>query len=493
MRLIRPSTRALLGTTLLGALAACGAPARPRGVLLVSIDSLRADHLGCYGYASETRPDVRTSPMIDDRLAARGTRFEKVVSTTSWTLPAHMALLTGLPDELHKVQDYPDRLHESRRLVTEVFQDAGWATFGAWSGPNLHPAFGFGRGFERYVDCSSAVVVDPDVFDVDRESARDVWSIQDLHQRSHQGETSTALVAAFEAWFEERDEDRPFFAFVHMWDVHYDYVPPPGFDVFYPEYDGSIDGHGIDELRLTLPILEKDVNQLKALYDGELRWTDSNVGRLLDVLERSGALDDTIVVLTSDHGDEFFEHGQLKHRDTLFEEVVRIPLIVSWPAGVPSGRSVDGLASITDVAPTLLELCGLPRPAGMWGRSLAPALHGELPARAAPMSLVRRGDGLILRGAHGDDHKFVRDDRLGGLGLYRLDRDPLERLQYRVDAGALAPDHPRLAGLVDFWGELDDLARDLPRDATGELDEEHLRALEAFGYGGSDEDEDEEQ
>ena len=200
--------RGLLLTPLLLPLGGCGAEAEtPRGVLLISIDSLRADHLSSYGYRAPANPGQPTSPAMDAVLADQGVRFETVVSTTSWTLPSHLAMLSGRPNELHGVQEIPDRLPNEVPLVAESLGAAGFRTAGFWSGPNLHPWFGFERGFELYEDCSARPMADPEVFALNDEEA-DHEAVMAAHDDSHQGITGSRVIDAFEGWFEELDEVR---------------------------------------------------------------------------------------------------------------------------------------------------------------------------------------------------------------------------------------------------------------------------------------------
>jgi arylsulfatase A-like enzyme len=472
----------------------------PRGVLLVSIDSLRADHLSCYGYRSATNPGLDTSPVIDRMLAASGARFTQAVSTTSWTLPSHMSMLTGLPAELHGVRELGLVLDDDKTLLAEVFRSAGWRTGGFWSGPNVHPFFGFGRGFEAYVDCSTSTVSDPEALfaigpgltaeEIDAKSA----DLKSLHGSSHVGQTGPRLVAAFDTWFDEIGDDERFFAFVHMWDVHYDYEPPPEFDRFDPSYAGRDNGVGVTERYPgTKPPAPRDLEHIIALYDGEILFTDHNVGRLLERLQRAGRLDDTLVVLTSDHGEEFREHGMFGHGNTLYEESVRVPLILRYPERVPAGTTVDATASLVDVAPTILELCDLPAPDGMWGRSLLPALGGDLAQRPAPMERTwmrpapDTDEGFTvqsIRGVHSGTHKLVREtDRDGGrVYFFDLEADPTERSP--IVTGQLGKGDARVVEARALWRDLDRRAAQL--DAPGAMPEDLEQGLGAAGYLGDD-------
>lgn len=350
------------------ALAACGEPEPRRpNVLLVSIDSLRADHLACYGYGRPTSPAL-------DRIAAEGALFEQHVSSSSWTLPAHAALFTALHDSGHGCTDADKALAPRFETLAERLAEHGYATAGFYSGPFLHPAFGLAQGFETYADCTSAA----------EPSAPTAPGLDAANRASHADVANPRTFAAFQRWFAARDE-RPFFAFVHLWDVHYDFTPPPPYDrLFGPDYEGWVDGRNFffDE-RIRPGMDARDLERLIALYDGEIAWTDAYVARIRDELERAGVLDDTLIVVTADHGTEFFEHGWKGHRTTLYDEVIHVPLIVRFPRAVEAGTRVAAQTRAVDVAPTILDLCRVEPFADVSGSSLLGLLRDPA-ARAGP-------------------------------------------------------------------------------------------------------------
>ena len=332
-------------------------PPRPN-VLLISIDTLRPDHLSCYGYHR------RTSPRID-QLATEGVLFENHISSTSWTLPAHAALFTSLPDSVHGCLDTDKRLAEDHVTLAERFAGAGYETAGFFSGPYLHPAFGLGQGFAHYENCTSYA------------SALDTapvakWAMDGrVMQSSHQDVTNPTVYAAVAKWLAERGE-APFFLFVHMWDVHFDFIPPAPYDsMFDPEYEGSITGENFFfDPRINQNMPKRDLQHLIALYDGEIAWTDEYVGKIVDSLKAAGRLDRTIVAITADHGTEFFEHRNKGHRTTLFDELIRIPLVLRYPAGLPQNTRIASQSRLIDVGPTLLELANCGPPTDVMGHSL---------------------------------------------------------------------------------------------------------------------------
>jgi arylsulfatase A-like enzyme len=187
------------------------------------------------------------------------------------------------------------------------------------------------------------------------------------------------------------------------------------------------------------------------------------------------------VVLVADHGEEFFEHGRFGHNRTLFEEVVRVPLILRYPPGLPAGKRVQDLASLADVAPTLLELARIPRPATMWGRSLWPAVHGELEERAAPLDLRLFRDDDPIRAVRGSDYKLLREGAAAPVVLYDLERDPGEH----APAGDLPEADPRLQDARGLWVYLENRLVQLgPDPDSGAMPAELKRLIDQAGYTG---------
>ena len=514
----------------LGLLAsACGGAEAPTGVLLISIDSLRADHVSSYGYVSATNPSQKTTPFIDG-LMSDGARFTKAYSTTSWTLPAHMALLTGQPNEIHGVVDAPWQLHEEQPYIAQSFADAGWTTFGIWSGPNLHPYFGFDRGFEFFVDCSQ-VAADPNAF-----GSANPSQLSSTHDKSHETITGPKIVDTFLDWFDGLDEGEKFFAFVHMWDVHYDYHAPKEFDVFSPELVGSwVEKEPFREMTSISQSLEtglprRDVMRLLAQYDAEILYTDSNIEKMVKRIEEDDRLDSTLIVVLSDHGEEFGEHGYFGHKYNLYEETVQIPLMMRLPGTIPAGAEVRGVTSIVDVAPTILDIADVPGAERMWGRSSLPVFQDgtELRERAAPMELTVR-NAELYRAARGADWKVIRvaaamRERIVGHGrsdprkfheieqfvdrfhplvngaLYNLPRNKTEAMPFAPILAADLPkstrelemlrqiavdtSHPKVRIARDLWDEVDLLSRQWKdRRKQGVMSQSLKDMLKAMGYG----------
>lgn len=359
-------------------------PARPN-VILISIDTLRADHLGCYGYGKPTSPHL-------DSLAGAGTLFERAHSTTSWTLPAHMALMTGLPDDLHEVVYDVVGLDPRRTMLAECFERAGYRTAGFHGGPYLDAFFGFGRGFMEYENCGTQMYGDDQrAAGASLDPAAQNLLLAAKERESHRVQTAAVIERSAEAFLERRaDEDRPFFLFLHHWDVHHDFAPP--------EADGRLFAQGYPRADLDVSNLPhnpaihagmapEDFAYLLGCYDGEIHWVDRQIGKLRAKLEELGLADDTLIVVTADHGEEFLEHGQKGHRNNLHDESLHVPLILAGP-GVRKGVRVPEQVRLFDVMPTILDLAGLPPVPDCYGVSLRPLLEGDASGPICDLPLI---------------------------------------------------------------------------------------------------------
>jgi arylsulfatase A-like enzyme len=431
--------------------------------VLVSIDSLRADHLGCYGYPRNTSRTI-------DRLAREGTRFETVISTTSWTLPAHAALFTGLFDPAHGTTDVYYRLAPGYHTIAEHFRAAGWSTVGLYAGPLLHPSFSLDQGFDRWISCMSAAAGAVD--------DSDPATLYEANLASHADVTGPRTLEAARSVLEQPPES-PLFLFVHLWDPHYDYIPPEPYDrLFDPDYQGSVDIHNyaLNET-VNADMDRRDLEHVIALYDGEIRFTDDTLAELLRMLDEARPNRERLTIVTADHGEEFFEHGRKGHQQTLFEESIRVPLIVRWPGQLPTGRVVPGQVSLVDVAPTIASLAGLdPMPATQ-GIDLSGALRGRPVPERGLHALLDVGDTRIdaLRTAR---YKLLRSHGL--LAHLDLVSDPHEH--------ELLPGPPEDAGFsahaLDDVLQKSGLLRERFGDNAGarRLDPEMERRLRALGY-----------
>ena len=441
-------------------------------VVLISVDMLRPDHLGCYGYARDTSPRI-------DRLASEGTLFENAISSAPWTLPAHAALMTGLTDSVHGCTDTNRILAARQTTLAERLKAKGYATVGFFSGPYLHPVFGLSQGFDEYVDCTSySQLSKKTVSATGTVEGRAIWEV------SHSDVTNERVYKAVQEWT-TKNKRRPFFMFIHMWDVHYDFTPPEPYDrAFDPDYQGPFDGKNfVFDQWINARMEQNDLEHLIALYDGEIAWTDAQIGRILDGLDALGLRDSTIVALVADHGTEFFEHGEKSHRKTLFDESIRIPLIIRYPGEVPHGKRIETQVSIIDVFPTIIELIGLPTSPDVMGQSLVPLFSNRSLARdnlavSELDSLGRKMRSFRRRGC-----KLIRDEVTGRLWVYNLLEDPDELHPLKSLDTPLAQGIVRDARLAER--RLNAYRNALSSETSGSsIPPQVLEKLESLGYVG---------
>lgn len=438
------------------------APPRMQNVLLVSIDSLRADHLGCYGYPRNTSPNL-------DRLAAAGYRFENAVSQASWTLPSHASLLTSRHPSSHGVDRSRRKLGSRTETLAMWLKAMGFYTGAVVSGPFMKRLYGFDRGFHEYDDELAGVDNPHSVVTSDR-----------IHEKVKD--------------FLDRHGNRPFFLFLHYWDVHYDYNPPAPYDrLFDPDYEGDLDASDFEHNRaIHAGMSPRDLEHLVALYDGEIRFVDDHIGMLVKELQKRKLYKETLVVITSDHGDEFFEHGEKGHAHSLYQELVHVPLIVRSPKK-PGGKSVPHPAALVDIAPTVLELLGSwGERTRMEGRSLAPLLKRDpLPWRDGPVwsetkrarknktAYRGRTARCVRMGRHKCIHYEAKGPRPEVYEFYDLEEDPDEKSPLPPASLAERGFHP-LAEWLSEWAR--EMEKKRPKDQEALLDPETIRTLKRLGY-----------
>jgi len=434
-------------------------PSRPRNVILISLDTLRPDHLSCYGNPNATSPTL-------DGLAARGARFTDVTAGAPWTLPSHATMLTGLYPSHHGVKSHQTRLGEEIVTVAEELRAAGFTTLGVVNTHNIGaPQYRLGQGFER--------------FEYITENEEDPRTL-----RLRTPNVGRLVVASGQEMLAKRDASRPFFLFLHFYDAHTDFTPDESWrEAFVEPYDGKLDGrtqqlNGVRNRGDTLA--EPDLRFLRQMYDAEIRTLDDVLAGFLGWLAEQDLLEDTLIVVTSDHGEEFQEHGSVLHGRTQYQELLEVPLILAGP-GVPAGRVIDVPVHGIDVTPTVLGCLGIASSMPRDGLDLSVLWKGgSLPERALfaeadqdnrrvdlvdTKSMVRRGS-----------WKLIQDRRNGRVELYDLEHDPHEV----DDRSAEHPDLVRTLGtqLQGFR------AGAVPIQAIAPPTPEEQRKLDAMGYGG---------
>lgn len=391
---------------------ALGSPGQMPNVLLVSIDTLRADGLHSYG---NPRP---TSPVIDE-LAANGTRYENFFSSAPWTLPGHATMFTGLEPDVHGTYVLDRKIPKQAPLISEVFKNAGYRTFAVTSNFLVSPAYGFGRGFDRFI---------------------------------LRPEADAKVVSSLFLKLLGRSKE-PWFGFVHFFDPHLPYQPSSE-----SRAELGIEGPAVEKVLSTmthllyrfidiyLPYDQAHKDAVRLLYDGEVRDADRELGRILEQID----LENTLVIVTSDHGEEFNEHGWSGHTVVLYDESLRVPLILHGP-GVETGLVIDQTTDLAQLVPLILNKTGLPDP-------------------------LNRGEAVFGQGAYGHTNAF-------GIHRYSWRQDGwsfLTRSQYTY--GELEVEHA--PGLFDNLAEQENLLGDDPERAQRmQTEMEHFIGREIQRYG----------
>ena len=456
--------RAALGLCLLAS--ACGDDAPPAGrppnVVVYVIDTLRADHLSCYGY------ERTTSPRLDELSEQCVVQFERAVAQAPWTLPSVASLLTSSYAVRHRVVAGGRRIAEQVEILPEYLRRHGYRTAGFVGNPVAGRVIGADVGYDEY------------------------W-----------GPEYAPSTSASE-WIRDWHRDRPFFAYVHTTEPHIPYrpgranlrepLPDPerverlnAMLLRFAELthaDFAADGEAGRRMESLRAGLAAEIDLITALYDAEIRRADANLAVVVESLREAGHWPNTVLLVTSDHGEEILDHGYLLHDQSLHAELLHVPLLIRVP-GVP-GRRVGGTAQLIDLMPTLAELIGGEADPAWQGRSLVSALHGEAPPRTAkasrmntktrdPYILSKRGsrEFALLRG----HFKAIYHADLDDVSLYDIAADPAETQDIARERPGLAAE---LREELEHWATSQ---REAPGLFTREaLTAPEVRAMGALGY-----------
>lgn len=460
-------------------------------VLLVTIDTLRADHVATIGGGP---PDVRTPNM--DRLASEGVLFSQAFSQVPITGPSHTSMLSGLYPWTHETLINGVALKPGIPNLPERLAGGGYRTGAFVSAYVLDGDFGYGQGFDTYDDEFYAVkgLYDTSPMRLWYQLRIRLWLVDDIERRGDRT-TDEAL-----RWL-DRNGDQPFMAWVHLYDPHGNYIPPPPYDTMY--YSGDPRDPG----KKSMPPKEKlalysqehldgitDADWVLAQYKGEVTFTDHQVGRLLQKLDDLGVRERTIVYLVADHGESLTEHDYwFNHGALLYDPDLHVPMMVRWPGKIPAGMRVDALAEVTDVTPTLLDLLGVP-PWEMKGRSLKPLWEGTRPPVPETDSMcfdreANRQGGMwrfkMVSTRTGTSRYVCRQQ--GKDELYDLTTDPEETVNLAGDperAALVAAFEQHCQAVLDSTGKgADDRANE-----SLTMTPEQCEKLKALGYVDNDTD-----
>jgi arylsulfatase A-like enzyme len=405
--------RALLALALAGGLACAPSPVASAGppIVLVSLDTLRADHLTPYGYARATSPSLA-------RFAGESVRFDAAHAHSTATLPSHISLLTSLlPPSFGITRAGEHGSQASTRLrladpvvtLAQVLERHGYRTAAFTDGGYVHPFYGFDRGFEH--------------FSVTRANEGAYWN------------GFRKSLGRMEDWLDEllasSAQPPPVFLFLHTYDIHEPYSAPKPFDRTWTDLDyrgfraeRGFEARPVELSRRRAELTARDVERVVGFYDNGIRATDQALGRLFAGLRKRGLYDDALIVVLSDHGEEFLDHGDFGHGPRVYQELARVPLLLRLPGGAEAGRAIAGPVGLIDVAPTLLDLAGLPIPASFSGRSLRAVISGDddgawleerplyvdAPLVKSDVAALRRGPWKLIRSGRRSELYHLGDD-----------------------------------------------------------------------------------
>ncbi|MGE0641384.1 MAG: sulfatase [Thermoanaerobaculia bacterium] len=461
----RPTRCAAWALLLLATSAACtrqppavDLPAQPNLVLYL-IDTLRADHLGCYGYAPPVSPRI-------DSFARESVLVREARAQSSWTKPAVATILTGLTPPGHGTERRSHRLPKRVETLAERLGSAGYVTAMFTTNPTVTERFGFDQGFDEFHYLSQP-----------RGRRRGHVDSAEIH-------------GSVVDWLDRRSDGRPFFLVVHTLDPHDPYRPrepfasrlAAGIDIESACCPKPAQLAGLTEAEL----VDRSRRSI-ALYDAEIAQNDESFGRLRDVIERRGLGPRTAILLTADHGEEFFEHGGWRHGHALYEELLRIPFVLRLPGGAAAGRVVDGPIDQIDFTPTLLDLAGIGPVDGLPGESWLPWLmgRGDPPAGAATSFAWLEHPAYSMAAAQAGEWKWIGRWNRGDdppappvEWLFDLARDPAEVAPRGSADGA--DGHRR--ELVALLAAARRQAGSAMAAEEEEIDPELDRTLRALGY-----------
>ena len=430
----------------------------PHTVIVVLVDTLRRDALGCYGNPEPVTPQM-------DAIAAEGVKFEHAVSTSGWTLPAVASLLTGTWPTLHGAMGKGVSLTPIRDEIptaAELFRENAYRTFAVANAAFVSPTLHLDRGFEVF----------------DHRYAYN-WEIRRADES-----IDTAL-----EWLRANSAE-PGFVFIHLFDPHLNYDPPPGCATSFTHGRNTPPpplSHqyctALAERNGGAPPAE-DIAYIRAVYHGEVNFVDAQIGRLAAALKEMGIYGRTTLVITADHGEEFWDHGGFEHGHTLYGELTEIPLLIKPPnAQRASVRAVDAQVRIVDILPTLFDLTGLEAPASFAGTSLVPYFDGQATGdlMAFSESTLYGNDKLSWRT---ERYKYIvstnPDASRQGTELFDWREDPEER-------NNLIATHPEIARelgaqFAAFYKDLWTAARSMSQPEVKDLNPRLIESLDSLGY-----------
>jgi arylsulfatase A-like enzyme len=452
------------------------------------MDAVRTDHLSCYGYPLPTTSHL-------DHLAEEGARFTNAISTGGWTVPTHASLFTGTFPSSHGAQDGNPILNRNTRTLAEALKSFGYQTAGFTNIGWLNEKTGLTRGFDTFVPIYR-LYEGRSIPTLTRLAlAKAAWA---LVGRKLPGAAATNRCV--KRWLAHREPDRPFFIFINYGEAHAPYQPPRSFARRFLAPHGisltearRINQDPLKHITGVVPMDEKDFDVLRALYDAEIAYLDSQLGAFFNYLSRQDLLDKTLIIVSADHGENFGDHGLMGHKWCLYDTLLRVPFIIRYPSHFLPGSTLDCQVQLVDVFPTIMDILNIQEEktrSQLQGFSLLP---GQIAHRQRTFAVAERAGRSWKRTFHkypdfnhtqfDRDLKAIRTDRFkyiwasdGKHELYRIDSDPTES-QNLIDVYPLEAQRlqDRLFSFIDsvrYTGT--DVEEDLELDPQLE---HHLRGL----------------
>jgi len=468
---------------LAGSYAVASVAARPPAstgpnVLLVVMDTVRKSNLSLYGHHRKTTPNI-------DRFAQDAVVFDNAFAIGAWTVPNHASMFTGLYASEHGATWESRKLSPAALTLAELLRESGYDTAGFVNNVNIAVKRGFGQGFAHYEDLF-------------RERTRAKYARSDEVPDGDSGAFATGRAVL--RWLDDRESSaRPFFLFLNYIEAHSPYEPPERFAKEYLERREGLSPHisqyeYVEFLSGAFELTEADFRASEALYDAEIRYLDEQLGALLEALEARGALSNTLVILTSDHGEYFGDHGLVGHQFALYDSLLRVPLIVRLPGKARSGSREQRWAELSDLFPTILETAGVERSGAKGGRSRSLFSAPERTRVVAEYYKPLKYLGLFeetypdfdrspfdrrIRALREGRHKFIWSSD-GRHELYEMDADPDEARNLAAAQRERVAERERA---LAAWSE-EGAAPIVGAGDSGEseLDEEMRAELRALGY-----------
>ena len=421
--------------------------AKKPNIILITLDTTRADRLGCYGYRRQTSPNI-------DKLAEESVLYTRAIAPSSWTLPSHASLFTGKFTSSHGARYDPEGpllltdaisgpeswdayrargLAQNEVTLAEVLKETGYTTAAVVGGPWMKRIFGLNKGFDYYNDSQISTV---------------------------NGRLASQVTTSALNWLERRREKK-FFLFLNYFDPHGPYSPPEGFALKFLPKGTNFTGR------------EPTLEETNALYDAEILYMDHYIGRFLQKLKVENLYNDTLIIVTSDHGELFGEHGKFGHGHYLYQEELHVPLFIKYPAGEVSPKRTDLRAQLTDILPMIYERVGITIPGNIQGTSPSQIKHPII-AETYPLPLISK-DGSWQSIFEGD-FKFIWNSKNQHM-LFNLKDDPEENVNIIVQ------DSKRTERM---WAQMEQYLAKLPKPGlavpAGEPDDQTREALKSLGY-----------